>query len=632
MGNERNVRTGRLLRWFVVYLGVVAALVLGLYAGLLKSPERLYSGSDELRFQARALLEGHIQLSDDPRRVRWDMAWGPGVQQVFGLGMVAWQLPFHLLARVFGYVAFPERVCFLLWVACCTALLLWFSHRLTGNVLVVYVTLFCSVWYPAYLALCSSRFLVYEEVVAYGVLGSLVVGFGLAWWVRSRAETGVSDECAPRSAGRWLLVLCVAAGALPWIRPTFVFYGFAAVVLAVVLGWRLGLGWRRLALGVGLYVLVIVALLGLNWWRFGAPLEFGHALNLNLLIQMRYASRFDHPFQGEPILSAARELVGALFFVPTMGWSTTGYEPGLFPGQSHTLRWREIYFSTFRWDALAFLVLAWVWGVIGLCRMWRRGKVPGAHAVLGIWSLLSFLPLFGFYLRCPFLSSRYLMDFAPAVMSASWVVWIGLLGVAGRLKRLSVPAQVVCLVAVLFWYTWLPVATQEGDRGGLKHVDVKERMDRYFKKLEPLVLPSEYTAPESGGFMFNLHGWDQDGTVNGCVPVVVKDPECLILELGPAGTNALELSQYSGVRAKIGLELLRLERVDAHGECARLVFAGPRRGRYRRGFQMGFIAFWAPGELAYPDPPPRFKLYRIAWRREFLDGAQALKSGREAKQ
>lgn len=614
---------GRLLRWFVVYLGVVVALVLGLYTGLLKSPARLYSDSDALRFQAHAFLDGHIRLSDDPRCVRWDMVWGPGVYHVFGLAVAAWQLPFHIIARVFGYVAFPERVCFLLWVACSTALLLWLAHRLTRNVLVLYVVLICSVLYPAYLALCKSRFLVYEEVVAYGVLGSLVVGFGLAWWVKSHAEAVGSDECARRNAGRWLLVLCVASGVLPWIRPTFVFYGFAAMVLAVVFGWRLGLGWWRLALGAGLYGVVVGALLGLNWWRFGAPLEFGHALNLNSLIQMRYASRFDHPFQDEPILSAARELMGALFFAPAMVWSTSGYESGLFPGQSSTLRWREIYFSTFRWDALVFLVLAWMWGVFELCRMWRRGKVPGAHAVLGIWSLLSFLPLFGFYLRCPFLSSRYLMDFAPAVMSATCMVWSGLLVAVSHLKRLSVLAQVACMGVIFFWYTRLPVLNIEGGRGGLGHKEVKERMERYFKKRDPLVLPSEYTAPESGGFMFNLHGWNQDGTANGCISALVKDPECLIVEVGPAGTNALELGQYSRIRAKIGLEFLRLECVETNGEGARLVFAGPRRGRYQRGFQMGFIAFWAPGELAYPDPPPRFKLYRIAWKREVLDGKGA---------
>ena len=69
-----------------------------------------YSVNSAYRRQTEALLAPYA-LHDDPRKVGYDMAWAEdGVQQVWGLGVPIWRLPFELLANFSGVAAFPDRV------------------------------------------------------------------------------------------------------------------------------------------------------------------------------------------------------------------------------------------------------------------------------------------------------------------------------------------------------------------------------------------------------------------------------------------------------------------------------------------------------------------------------------------
>ena len=59
----------------------------------------------------RSNTEGSFALDNDPRTLGYDMAWAEGgVQQVWGLGVPSWRLPFELIAKLFGYDAFPDRL------------------------------------------------------------------------------------------------------------------------------------------------------------------------------------------------------------------------------------------------------------------------------------------------------------------------------------------------------------------------------------------------------------------------------------------------------------------------------------------------------------------------------------------
>jgi hypothetical protein len=93
---------------------------------------------------------------------------------------------------------------------------------------------------------------------------------------------------------------------------------------------------------------------GTNLLRFGDGFEFGHRLNLQegSLLGSIYATRFDYPFQAEPLWRAGRELLGALFASPKWNGSAW-YATEIFAGQSPMVRWREFYFTTYDWSYTA---------------------------------------------------------------------------------------------------------------------------------------------------------------------------------------------------------------------------------------------------------------------------------------
>ena len=385
--------------------------------------------------------------------------------------------------------------------------------------------------FPPFLTLLQVRGAVWEEAVAYEYLFAILLVSLLITSVRRP------------TIGRVLLV-CALAGLGGLIRPTLVFYGFATVVLATLV-WVFKAGPRpgraeaarrllppgrepeallapslsssianggeggrrpgeeglashrladRLETSPALGPVLTPALLGLllfclgggvlwltNLKRFGDGFEFGHKLNVQYLYGSMHATRFDDPFQDEPLTGAAKELFGALFLANKFN-GADWYQENIFPGQSPTVRWREFYFRTYDWSYLPLLLLGWAAAIAaGLgSRVWRLGdrrselgrskvlpRVPPAvgapnsdsarHALgdsrtlitLGAWSLLAALPLASFYLYAPVISSRYLMDLAPAFASAIAAAW---LFVATRCER-----RWSRVLACVLLCTWLGV-------------------------------------------------------------------------------------------------------------------------------------------------------------------------------
>ncbi|MGE5186230.1 MAG: hypothetical protein ACM31C_29450, partial [Acidobacteriota bacterium] len=158
-----------------------------------------------------------------------------------------------------------------------------------------------------------------------------------------------------------------------------------------------------------------------NAARFGAGFEFGHHMNLQSLPGNLYATRFSYPFQRAGLGEAAEELAGALFDRPDRHVHTAFYAKHLHHGQSARPRWREYYFTTYTWAYVPVLLAGLVLGVLA----WRRRDGPRDREPqwLLAWALIGAAPLVVYYLRAPFLSSRYLLDLAPAFVALILIAW-----------------------------------------------------------------------------------------------------------------------------------------------------------------------------------------------------------------
>jgi hypothetical protein len=381
--------------------GVAVVIAVGLCAaGHQITVSRLYSASPAYRAQVAALLDGHFALSTAPEALRHDFAWTPhGVQQVWGLGVPLWQLPFEAVARVIGASPFPDRVPLLLWIALAVMVTIRAFGRRPGgepwwvgggSVLIVALL-------PPFVTLVRGRVGVYEEAAIYAYGAAIML---LAGMLRVDAR-------------RWrFLALLAAAGLVGFIRPTVAVYGVATAVVASV-QWLRARGRRGLvevAIGAVLFGAGGGALYATNAARFGDGFEFGHRLNLQPLPGNLYATRFSYPMQRAGLGEASVELATSLFDRPELRSHGGFFEPDLHHGVSDRPRWREYYFTTFSWWWLPALLAGLVLGV--------RRRSP-----LLAWSVIALGPLVAFYLRAPFMASRYQLDFAPAFAALVVVAW-----------------------------------------------------------------------------------------------------------------------------------------------------------------------------------------------------------------
>src|ERR1700720_917241 len=106
------------LRIYFVYQAMLYAITLLFLCGIIYSWGSWYSASSYYRVQANALLKGELALSHNPAALDMDLCWSEGgVHQVWGLGIPLWRLPFDILAKVFGYSNFPDRIALGIFIA-----------------------------------------------------------------------------------------------------------------------------------------------------------------------------------------------------------------------------------------------------------------------------------------------------------------------------------------------------------------------------------------------------------------------------------------------------------------------------------------------------------------------------------
>ncbi len=602
---------------YVIYISLVLAASLVVISGLITGWGEAYSSHLALRYQSEGLMEGRLALADSVGAVEHDQVWDNGnIQQVWGLGSGAWRVPFEAGTRLVSFVIsgsgeayFPDRIAF---GVALTLVVFLAVVALMGSIrqknLLCWIeclarerertaALFILVLFPPFITLlCQGRFSVYSEVQAYSYLTGIGLLSGTLVFVRS-----------PRL---WMfLVIATFAGLTAFVRPTAGIYGLVTIMVLVIKTSELGWSWWKAGAGIILFIGGGLLLYVTNWIRFGAGFEFGHNLNLNNLYTMRFAGRFEAPYSSEPLLSAARELGSLLFFEDAY--------------RSETFRWRQIYFPSYNVSYLIPLVVVVLWFVTRCRLMFRRRTVrSGEIEILALWCIGCTVPLFLFYLRFPFMNSRYLLDFAPGFAG-------GMLAFVYILRDLGVPRfgswfRTVLLTGVVLWWGYQVIFVSEIGRGTVSGPPITReqmlvRMDR--PPPEYGDMPEFYevgTPPVNRVAQHNGSGWDShSGDTRASIALFVEDPDFLELTVAPMRGVELPPEDYEVIRAKVALEFLELESMTPTEEGMILRFSGPERKRYQSGIQVVFIGLMTAEELH--EGWSRFRLLRVRWREPSTD-------------
>jgi hypothetical protein len=87
-------------RLWLGWICVVVSLGICIGTGLVPGWGWWYSDNRVLWRQSQALLGGSLAIGSDPSEVEFDTAWAQGgIQQIWGLGVPLWRLPFEVAAK-----------------------------------------------------------------------------------------------------------------------------------------------------------------------------------------------------------------------------------------------------------------------------------------------------------------------------------------------------------------------------------------------------------------------------------------------------------------------------------------------------------------------------------------------------
>ena len=610
--------------WIRTVCGIAFALLVVLSSGLIDGWGQWYSPSSHYRRQTESLLRSTLALSRSPTDTTHDLTWSEGgVHQVWGLGVPLWRLPFEAVARVFGFQAFPDRLAFAaalaLWAVIVLSLLTPAKHPSETseashgrNSLIVGLILLC----PVFLELCNSRFDIYEEAVAYEYLFGTGILAGLLTHLRSSTYRGA-------------LLLALFAGLGPLIRPTLFFYGVGTVAALILVQPKARTLRGIIAIGSA-FAMGPLLVLATNHLRFGHPMEFGHQLNLQHLFGSMYATRFDHPFQKEPLMSSARELIGLLFGTPDLN-DFDLYRKGFFPAQSPTVRWRNLYLRTYDVSWLVGMVAGA--GFAARSIRFLRSSAPSGDrtrhqgaVTAAIWSLCATIPLCGFYLRNEVISSRYLIDFAPAFVAALSALILGFdlpfRSVYARTKAMRVAAYgFIVWIAVeglltqplpprpqaLTYPEWLSIHNRQ-DHAPRLRVGSLSTGSMPIGSVSPDGVPPFHVPWD--GIPHNGAGWNKvTGDTASVVILFVDEPQFIRVDVHPP-KNTSQAAPW--VRAKLDREHLPLTSITKLLEGhIRLLFE-VRNAEKKAQPQVLFLAFGPPEAL--DASLSGYQLQSVNWR------------------
>ena len=618
------VNLSRKWLWIRTLCGIAFALVTVLGTGLIGGWGKWYSPSPHYRHQTDSLLQGRLSLSQSPMDTAHDLTWSEGgVHQVWGLGVPIWRLPFEAIARVCGFPAFPDRLslaaALALWAAIVLNLLSPAKHASETpepshgrNSLIVGLILLC----PVFVELFNSKFWVYEEAVAYEYLFGTGILVGLLKHLR-----------APTFRGS--VFIAVLAGLGPLIRPTLIFYGIGTVAALILIQPKARTFRGIIAVGLA-FAMGPFLVLATNHLRFGHPMEFGHQLNLQHLFGSMYATRFDHPFAKEPLTSSARELIGLLFGTPDLN-DFDLYRKGFFPAQSPTVRWRNLYLRTYD--------VSWLVGMVAGAGFAARSiRFLGSSAPSGdrtrhegavtamIWSLCATIPLCGFYLRNEVISSRYLIDFAPAFVAALSALILGfdlpVRSIKARTKAMRVAAYGFIVWIAVEGLLTQPLSPRPEALTYPEWLSIHHRQDHAPRlrvtSLSTGSMPIGSVAPDSvppfhvpwDGIPHNGAGWDKvTGDTASVVILFVDDPQFIRVDVHPP-KNTSQAALWVG--AKLDREHLPLTSITKLPEGRIRLLFEVRNAEKKAQPQVLFLAFGPPEAL--DASLSGYQLQSVNWR------------------
>jgi len=621
-----------------------------------------YSDCTIYHEQRISLMDFKLALSDHPARLRHDMVWyNGGIQQVYGLAVPIWLTILQPIGKILGYKMMPDRLALAIALSIMAlAVLLTFPICASNNgswlkknqVVCMSGVVLIILLFPPFHGLLSTRLSVYEEAVAYEYIYGIIQFCLLVMHART-----------PSYAKYFML--CAMAGMGGFVRPTLVFYGLAAVAtggIVILLHRRHTLNIKNMAardaldrtdmeiendkkcakhaktlLSVIVRPLVVGCLFfviggGLlyctNYLRFGNGFEFGHRLNLQDLPGSMYATRFDHPYQREPIRSATVELISLLFLNKNMNGGIF-FKRNFFDNQSETTRWREIYLTAYDVTYLPLLMSGIIAGACSFRRLLSRrnggdscddmlSEKDREIVAMALWGLISSAMLFGFYLRNSVISSRYLLDFMSGYAAIMVAGWLALCYYAYKYcNRKYILFALLGILCVWQYCILAGIRSVYGAPRFLSEIEAIQHLENEKNKerLPRPILPGYYNAVNNISqlyYPYNGMGWDlRTGDVKPLIILFLQDPEYLELIIR-AKREDWERAVPRHVRAKVGLEELGIEKIIIREDGWLVRFRKPKSKRYQSGLQAAFITFVPNTRLADRITP--WRLIRAQWK------------------
>ena len=218
------------------------------------------------------------------------------------------------------------------------------------------------------------------------------------------------------------------------------------------------------------------------------------------------------------------------------------------------------------------------------------------------------------------MSSRYILEFAPAV-AAALVGGVSVMAEWSQRRKAREAFRFGCAAVVAAWW-----AVEIGFSENITPPTVTWSQTQVLAAMKelynstPAAIPDQYeieSMPLDGYRIFaNGRGWDRrDGTTGSLVILFIEDPDRLCLEVVPNDREHITQVDYDCIQAKIGLEFLVRKSVEDTPRGRLITFAGPKAKRYQKGVQVAFIKFLPPSKFRESEISP-LKLLRVDWRRQ----------------
>lgn len=540
--------------------------------------------------QVDALLKGQLQLVSSLKDMQHDWVWHNGGHITWGLGIPLIRLPFDVVGKLIGWSCFPDRlVWFILFVGFFLAVRRIFS-KLNYEVDTVFgLTILASFFIPLYW-LTFTRNEPYEQAVYYlGYLSSLVIFLNLLYRERPTLKIWSS--------------IFLLSGFLCMIRPTGFLTGVS--IVAVRTCFEISKPQKkRLLLGYALFAIGIVIQLWLNKLRFGDWFEFGHRLTFSGNPIVDYLNKFEDPFANEPFWSAGKELFATLFFRPDYN-DFNFFEASLSIWQSTTMRFREIYTPVYNLISLGILLGGW-------SLVFRNDRHTQTYRFLGLFSIFQFFLMSALYIRSP-IGSRYLVDYAPAFLSAYVSVFLYLTSrISPYLNSYGKNSIGFVLSLILLISFFLPVppnkrpsmtsqeltAPLDLSYLHLKNSDKFEPNNTYTcaVKPKPKSKPKEKTVISESNYWldkirYNGTGWDHLYTCDAMplVSLYLRVSKCISMELITDNQSFIADPELPMVKA--GLRKLAVVDKVVVGRSVNLKFCSPPSEESSSEISPVFIGF-----------------------------------------